>query len=106
MLDIQKLAAEMGLNCITTYKLDALKSVCPKGESIDMTPLCSREDISCLTIQNLEPLSLPMETLSTNDTDGLDTNHSEKHKYLVFAFFMIHNLDFMPITIIWSMVGF
>lgn len=78
VLDIQKLAAEMGLNCITTYKLDALKSVCPKGESIDMTPLCYREDIACLTIQNLESLSLPMETLSTNDTDGLDTNQSEK----------------------------
>lgn len=27
MLDIQKLAAEMDLKCITSYKLDALKSV-------------------------------------------------------------------------------
>lgn len=26
-MDIQKLAAEMGLSCIVTYKLDALKSV-------------------------------------------------------------------------------
>lgn len=27
VLDIQKRAAEMGLNCIISYKLDALKSV-------------------------------------------------------------------------------
>lgn len=27
VLEIQKLAAELGLKCITTYKLDALKSV-------------------------------------------------------------------------------
>ncbi|CAL5340632.1 unnamed protein product [Camellia sinensis] len=35
-LDIQKLAAEMGLNCITTYKLDALKAVHRRDESSDM----------------------------------------------------------------------
>ncbi|CAL5438720.1 unnamed protein product [Camellia sinensis] len=33
VLDIQKLAAEMGLNCITTYKLDALKAVHRRDES-------------------------------------------------------------------------
>ncbi|KAL7187081.1 hypothetical protein ACSBR1_037201 [Camellia fascicularis] len=36
VLDIQKLAAEMGLNCITTYKLDALKAVHRRDESSDM----------------------------------------------------------------------
>ncbi|KAF7123419.1 hypothetical protein RHSIM_Rhsim12G0010200 [Rhododendron simsii] len=36
VLDIQKLAAEMGLNCITTYKLDALKAVRQRSESNDM----------------------------------------------------------------------
>ncbi|XP_028102687.1 putative methyltransferase NSUN6 [Camellia sinensis] len=36
VLDIQKLAAEMGLNCITTYKLDALKAVHRRYESSDM----------------------------------------------------------------------
>ncbi|THG16700.1 hypothetical protein TEA_011416 [Camellia sinensis var. sinensis] len=36
VLDIQKLAAEMGLNCITTYKLDALKAVHKRNESSDM----------------------------------------------------------------------
>ncbi|XP_051152240.1 rRNA (cytosine-C(5))-methyltransferase NOP2C [Andrographis paniculata] len=33
VLDIQKLAAEMDLKCITTYKLDALKSVQQKEQS-------------------------------------------------------------------------
>ncbi|KAE9454869.1 hypothetical protein C3L33_13230, partial [Rhododendron williamsianum] len=36
VLDIQKLAAEMGLNCITTYKLDALKAVRQRSESNDL----------------------------------------------------------------------
>ncbi|KAH7833661.1 hypothetical protein Vadar_008520 [Vaccinium darrowii] len=36
VLDIEKLAAEMGLNCITTYKLDALKAVRQRSESSNM----------------------------------------------------------------------
>ncbi|CAN1758962.1 rRNA (cytosine-C(5))-methyltransferase NOP2C [Linum perenne] len=35
VLDIQKLVAELGLTCITTYRLDALKSVCQANESVD-----------------------------------------------------------------------
>ncbi|CAL1394311.1 unnamed protein product [Linum trigynum] len=35
VLDIQNLAAEMSLTCITTYKLDALKSISRANESID-----------------------------------------------------------------------
>lgn len=39
VLEIQKLAAELGLKCITTYKLDALKSVqhINKSDSQDAT---------------------------------------------------------------------
>ncbi|KAI7991590.1 hypothetical protein LOK49_LG12G00265 [Camellia lanceoleosa] len=36
VLAIQKLAVEMVLNCITTYKLDALKAVHRRDESSDM----------------------------------------------------------------------
>ncbi|XP_052178476.1 rRNA (cytosine-C(5))-methyltransferase NOP2C [Diospyros lotus] len=36
VLDIQKLATEMGLNCINTYKLDALRAVRQRTESSDM----------------------------------------------------------------------
>lgn len=72
----------MGLSCITTYKLDALKSVCQKGESTGTTPLHSREDVVSLTTVNLESLNSQMELLSTNNVDGVDINHAEKRKYL------------------------
>ncbi|KAL7199837.1 hypothetical protein ACSBR2_022027 [Camellia fascicularis] len=39
VLHIQKLAAEMGLNCVTTYKLDALKAAHRSHESSDMHTL-------------------------------------------------------------------
>ncbi|XP_049370643.1 rRNA (cytosine-C(5))-methyltransferase NOP2C isoform X2 [Solanum verrucosum] len=44
VLGIQKLAAEMGLSCITTYKLDALKSVCNGAESDSLPNTSSAED--------------------------------------------------------------
>ncbi|XAR49510.1 16S rRNA (cytosine(967)-C(5))-methyltransferase [Bertholletia excelsa] len=37
VLEIQKLATEMGLNCIHAYKLDALKAVCQRSEPKDMS---------------------------------------------------------------------
>ncbi|PPD68624.1 hypothetical protein GOBAR_DD34497 [Gossypium barbadense] len=44
VIDIQKLAAELGLTCITTYKLDALKAVRKRNGSSDMTTLCCNKD--------------------------------------------------------------
>ncbi|XP_068303789.1 rRNA (cytosine-C(5))-methyltransferase NOP2C [Pyrus communis] len=41
---IHKLAAEMGLSCITPYKLDALKSVCTTNESNDFSNHSCIED--------------------------------------------------------------
>ncbi|XP_057955409.1 rRNA (cytosine-C(5))-methyltransferase NOP2C isoform X8 [Malania oleifera] len=57
VLDIQKLAAEMGLNCITTYKLDALRAVCHgMGEPIQSaesnTIGRSNADLSCVVNGN------------------------------------------------------
>ncbi|KAM7503031.1 hypothetical protein LguiB_001935 [Lonicera macranthoides] len=72
VLDIQKLAAEMGLGCITTYKLDALKSVRRKSESKDMTTRCSTEDIVDLNIQNSDSLRSQIETMSSAAPEGLD----------------------------------
>lgn len=38
VMDIQKLAVEMGLNCITAYRLDALKAVaCFNGSADPVT---------------------------------------------------------------------
>ncbi|KAH0983749.1 hypothetical protein GBA52_010926 [Prunus armeniaca] len=42
---IHKLAAEMGLSCITPYKLDALKAVCVRNESEDLSdPSCAKDN--------------------------------------------------------------
>lgn len=45
VLGIQKLAAEMGLSCISTYKLDALKSVCRGAEFDSLPNTCSVENV-------------------------------------------------------------
>lgn len=48
--DIQKLAAEMGLNCITAYKLDALKAVRRSNGCEEMTNLdCIKDNIDVTT---------------------------------------------------------
>ncbi|VVA90204.1 unnamed protein product [Arabis nemorensis] len=49
VLDVQKLSAEMGLTCITTYKLDALKSVCLPNTLNDSTASVNGENSVLLT---------------------------------------------------------
>ena len=49
MLDIQKLSAEMGLSCITTCKLDALKSVRLPNALSDSTTLVNGDNIGSVT---------------------------------------------------------
>ncbi|RVW98585.1 putative methyltransferase NSUN6 [Vitis vinifera] len=61
VMDIQKLAAEMGLHCITTYKLDALKAVCRSNESNDMTTPSCRKDAEGVTLQSSDSPRLQME---------------------------------------------
>ena len=96
MLDIQKLAAEMGLDCITTYKLDALKSVRQKNESKDMTTRCSTEDIVDLTIQNSDSLRSQIETMPSTAPEGLDAYPScgENSKYFLFVFVFVIFFNF------------
>ncbi|KAJ4981396.1 hypothetical protein NE237_032233 [Protea cynaroides] len=46
VMNIQKLAAELGLTCITTYKLDALKAVSRTNQSVDFSsPHCNEEKL-------------------------------------------------------------
>lgn len=49
MLDVQKLCAEMGLSCITTCKLDALKSVCLPNTLNDSTTLANGDNCGSVT---------------------------------------------------------
>ncbi|KAA8526194.1 hypothetical protein F0562_008067 [Nyssa sinensis] len=74
VLDIQKLAAEMGLNCITTYKLDALKAVRQRSESNDMKTVCCSKDTMGPTSQISDPQKLQIEEISFIPTEGLDTD--------------------------------
>ncbi|KAK1569084.1 hypothetical protein Q3G72_032317 [Acer saccharum] len=77
--NIQKLAAEMGLKCINTYKLDALKAVCRRNESNGMYALCSDKINSCTNIQNSDSLRLHEEVSSTT-VEGLDADTTCKEK--------------------------
>ncbi|OMO95675.1 Bacterial Fmu (Sun)/eukaryotic nucleolar NOL1/Nop2p [Corchorus capsularis] len=77
VMDIQKLAAELGLTCITTYKLDALKSVCRRNESKDMTTCCSNKDDNNIVIQSSD-LRPPVNGSSSNTTPGLNADKNCK----------------------------
>ncbi|KAG6658122.1 hypothetical protein CIPAW_04G138100 [Carya illinoinensis] len=70
VLDIQKLAAEMGLNCITTYKLDALKAVSRSNDSYATTNLCCNEKNNGVTIQSSDLPSLHVERELTEEMNA------------------------------------
>ncbi|KAL0307236.1 UNVERIFIED_CONTAM: rRNA (cytosine-C(5))-methyltransferase NOP2C [Sesamum radiatum] len=69
VLDIQKLAAEMGLKCITTYKLDALRSVQRINKSVCQdAPMCGESE----SIQNSDSLTSIIQEISET---ALDCTH-------------------------------
>lgn len=83
-MDIQKLAAEMGLTCIKTYKLDALKAVCKRNESSDMASLCNNKDNTDLVIQTSE--SIPLENGGSSTSivgSNADTTCKENGKEIL-----------------------
>ncbi|XP_030466851.2 rRNA (cytosine-C(5))-methyltransferase NOP2C [Syzygium oleosum] len=74
VLDVQKLAAELGLNCITTYKLDALKSVCKSHElSAAITSNSGDSFRSDATNQNSSTVESQVEKVQAADIAGLST---------------------------------
>lgn len=73
-MDIQKLAAEMGLSCITTYKLDALKSVCQSNERDKETNLSYSKDNSSTPSSNL--MTVPVEKIASVASEGLGNERS------------------------------
>lgn len=79
VMDIQKLAAEMGLKCITTYKLDALKAVRRKNESNDEPNMCNSKDNNYTTSQNSDLMKLHKEVPSIA-AEGLNGDKSCKEK--------------------------
>ncbi|KAK3019915.1 hypothetical protein RJ639_003142 [Escallonia herrerae] len=83
VLDIQKLAAEMGLNCITTCKLDALKAVRQKTEPNGRTSVSSIEAVGS-TSQNSGLLNFETKRSSSVAAEALETNTTSENicKYL------------------------
>ncbi|KAH9706073.1 rRNA (cytosine-C(5))-methyltransferase NOP2C [Citrus sinensis] len=79
VMDIQKLAAEMGLKCITTYKLDALKAVRRKNESNDEPNMCNSKDNNYITSQTSDSMKLHKEVPSIA-AEGLNGDKSCKEK--------------------------
>lgn len=79
VMDIQKLAAEMGLKCITTYKLDALKAVRRKNESNDEPNMCNSKDNNYITSQTSDSMKLHKEVPSIG-AEGLNGDKSCKEK--------------------------
>lgn len=78
MLVIQKLAAEMGLNCITAFKLDALKAVWQRNDSDITTDLCCSEEIDGVTIQSSDLLGSHVEKNSSIIMEGMSAEKSGK----------------------------
>lgn len=78
MLDIQKLAAEMGLSCITTCRLDALKAVCSRNESDNMSNLCCTEDNHGIKIQVSNLMKSEVEKIESIATERLNAEKDFK----------------------------
>ncbi|XP_010257764.1 PREDICTED: putative methyltransferase NSUN6 isoform X2 [Nelumbo nucifera] len=73
VLDIEKLAAEMGLKCITTYRLDALKAVCKRNQSADnATEYCSKgkSDITFASSNTLKLSAKDAECFTMEESDA------------------------------------
>lgn len=78
MLDIQKLAAEMGLNCITAFKLDALKSVWRRNDSDITADLRCSEETDGVTIRSSDLLGSHVERNSPIIMEGMSAEKSCK----------------------------
>ncbi|KAK7300168.1 hypothetical protein RJT34_11005 [Clitoria ternatea] len=79
VLDIQKLAAEMGLSCIKTFKLDALKSVCQRNDIDTFTDPCSSKTESGVTHQVFDSPNLQVERISPILTQSLQSETLEEN---------------------------
>ncbi|MCL7043491.1 hypothetical protein MKW94_020864 [Papaver nudicaule] len=69
VLDIKKLAAEMGLKCITAHRQDALKAVCQSNETIDYPNQHSNETKGVASDCHASPLD-DMESVRSKAVDS------------------------------------
>ncbi|XP_010557151.1 PREDICTED: putative methyltransferase NSUN6 [Tarenaya hassleriana] len=76
VLDIQKLSAELGLSCITTFKLDALKSVRRSNKLDDTTTANSGNHGGSMTPQSSELLGSSNGTMPSDASIGSEADKS------------------------------
>ena len=94
-MDIQKLAAEMGLNCITAYRLDALKSVARVNGSADPVIPARDEDSLVVNVNDSGQLGFPVEgEVSATPKVFSDLTCREKHNRPPNSLLSIHFLLF------------
>lgn len=76
MLEIQKLATELGLNCITTYKLDALKAVCRRNESDTLSTSNCVDSSNNSAISTSNEAELHVEKMACSSLSGLSSTET------------------------------
>lgn len=64
----------MGLHCITTYKLDALKSVRQKDECDAITNLACGKDNNGVSLETSESMKLKVEKNAAAASEGLNAD--------------------------------
>lgn len=84
-MNIQKLAAEMGLKCIKTYKLDALKSVNRKTASCKGTDLVCVDANDGVVDDSSNSMNLDNEKPSSI-TEVLEVEETRKQNGRLFLF--------------------
>ncbi|CAK8538724.1 unnamed protein product [Lathyrus sativus] len=77
VLDIHKLAAELGLTCIKAFKLDALKSVSRRNDNDTFIDTCHNNVTSDL--KNQVPSNLQVERISPLVTESFKTETLEEN---------------------------
>lgn len=83
-MDIQNLASEMGLKCITTYKLDALKAVRCLHDSSHVSILCSGKDNISVNVQSHDKLNQDQESSVIADKLNGDKTPEVDGRYIIF----------------------
>lgn len=103
-MDIQNLAAEMGLGCIVTYKLDALKAVRRENVSNAVNVLDGLVD------NVSDSSSICVEKISCSDVNGVSANKTceENGRYTlcvtVFNLFINRMTKYVPMVSLYFMV--
>lgn len=96
-MDILKLAAEMDLNCIKAYKLDALKSVRKTNEAKYIGKAGSRTDAIVTLAEDSEPCINKVDAGTTNASEDSSTRsvvqtgkgHANLYPFLFIFYYLI-----------------